>query len=93
MNLACVSVEQMAGKYLVKDRVSKTVYESPQFLSMLVGMCLFAIYDKAERLSYVKRFYYATSQFKISLPTPIMVGVHTPSCQFSSCVLIECDNS
>ncbi|WP_435978629.1 class 1a ribonucleoside-diphosphate reductase subunit alpha [Psychrobacter sp. DM4] len=93
MNLAYAAVEQMAGKYLVQDRVSKTVFESPQFLYMLVGMCLFANYDKAERLSYVKRFYDATSQFKISLPTPIMSGVRTPSRQFSSCVLIECGDS
>nr|WP_299039647.1 class 1a ribonucleoside-diphosphate reductase subunit alpha [uncultured Psychrobacter sp.] len=93
MNLAYAAVEQMAGKYLVQDRVTKTVYESPQFLYMLVGMCLFANYDKTERLSYVKRFYDATSQFKISLPTPIMSGVRTPSRQFSSCVLIECGDS
>ncbi|WP_352337843.1 class 1a ribonucleoside-diphosphate reductase subunit alpha [Psychrobacter sp. 16-MNA-CIBAN-0192] len=93
MNLAYAAVEQMAGKYLVQDRVSKTVFESPQFLYMLVGMCLFANYDKAERLSYVKRFYDATSQFKISLPTPIMSGVRTPSRQFSSCVLIECGDN
>ena len=93
MNLAYAAVEQMAGKYLVQDRVSKTVYESPQFLYMLVGMCLFANYDHAERLSYVKRFYDATSQFKISLPTPIMSGVRTPSRQFSSCVLIECGDN
>ncbi|MES1964641.1 ribonucleoside-diphosphate reductase subunit alpha [Psychrobacter sp. AH5] len=93
MNLAYAAVEQMAGKYLVQDRVTKTVYESPQFLYMLVGMCLFANYDKGERLNYVKRFYDATSQFKISLPTPIMSGVRTPSRQFSSCVLIECGDS
>ncbi|WP_201609928.1 class 1a ribonucleoside-diphosphate reductase subunit alpha [Psychrobacter submarinus] len=93
MNLAYAAVEQMAGKYLVQDRVTKRVYESPQFLYMLVGMCLFANYDKTERLSYVKRFYDATSQFKISLPTPIMSGVRTPSRQFSSCVLIECGDS
>ncbi|OXL26851.1 class 1a ribonucleoside-diphosphate reductase subunit alpha [Psychrobacter sp. DAB_AL32B] len=93
MNLAYAAVEQMAGKYLVQDRVSKTVFESPQFLYMLVGMCLFASYDKSERLDYVKRFYDATSQFKISLPTPIMSGVRTPSRQFSSCVLIECGDN
>ncbi|ALF58973.1 class 1a ribonucleoside-diphosphate reductase subunit alpha [Psychrobacter urativorans] len=93
MNLAYAAVEQMAGKYLVQDRVSKTVYESPQFLYMLVGMCLFANYEKGERLNYVKRFYDATSQFKISLPTPIMSGVRTPSRQFSSCVLIECGDN
>ncbi|KRG34422.1 MULTISPECIES: class 1a ribonucleoside-diphosphate reductase subunit alpha [unclassified Psychrobacter] len=93
MNLAYAAVEQMAGKYLVQDRVNKTVFESPQFLYMLVGMCLFSRYDKSDRLDYVKRFYDATSQFKISLPTPIMAGVRTPSRQFSSCVLIECGDS
>ena len=93
MNLAYAAVEQMAGKYLVQDRVSKTVFESPQFLYMLVGMCLFASYEKSERLDYVKRFYDATSEFKISLPTPIMSGVRTPSRQFSSCVLIECGDN
>lgn len=97
MNLAYAAVEQMAGKYLVQDRVSKKVYESPQFLYMLVAMCLFSgydkQYDKATRLDFVKRFYDATSQFVISLPTPIMSGVRTPTRQFSSCVLIECDDS
>jgi len=82
---------------LVQDRVTKQVFESPQFLYMLVGMCLFASYDKqydkAARLDYIKRFYDTTSTFKISLPTPIMSGVRTPSRQFSSCVLIECDDS
>lgn len=93
MNLAYAAVEQMMGKYLVQDRVSKQVFESPQFLYMLVGMCLFAEYDKKERMDYVKRFYDATSNFIISLPTPIMAGVRTPSRQFSSCVLIECGDS
>lgn len=93
MNFAYAAVEQMMGKYLVQDRVSKTVYESPQFLYMLVGMCLFANYDKSNRLDYVKRFYDATSNFYISLPTPIMSGVRTPTRQFSSCVLIECDDN
>lgn len=93
MNLAYAAVEQMMGKYLVQDRVTKKVFESPQFLYMLVGMCLFANYDKSERLDYVKRFYDATSNFYISLPTPIMSGVRTPTRQFSSCVLIECDDN
>lgn len=93
MNLAYAAVEQMMGKYLVQDRVTKQVYESPQFLYVLVGMCLFAAYDKAERLDYVKRFYDATSNFYISLPTPIMSGVRTPTRQFSSCVLIECGDN
>lgn len=93
MNLAYAAVEQMMGKYLVQDRVTKQVFESPQFLYILVGMCLFASYDKSVRLDFVKRFYDATSNFYISLPTPIMAGVRTPTRQFSSCVLIECGDS
>ena len=90
---AYAAVKQLEGKYLVQDRVTKKVFESPQFLYMLVAMCLFAHYPVATRLSYVLRFYHAVSTFKISLPTPIMSGVRTPSRQFSSCVLIECGDS
>lgn len=93
LNFAYAAVKQMEGKYLVQDRVTKQVFESPQFLYMLVGMCLFAKYEQSKRLDFVKRFYDATSLFKISLPTPIMAGVRTPSRQFSSCVLIECEDS
>ena len=87
------AVKQLEGKYLVQNRVSRQIFESPQFLYILVAMCLFAKYPKDTRLGYVKRFYDAISEFKISLPTPIMSGVRTPSRQFSSCVLIECDDS
>ena len=90
---AYAAVKQLEGKYLVQDRVTKKVFESPQFLYMLVAMCLFAHYPATTRLSYVLRFYHAVSTFKISLPTPIMSGVRTPSRQFSSCVLIECGDS
>ncbi len=93
LNFAYAAVKQLEGKYLVQNRVTKQVYESPQFLYMLVGMCLFAGYPAKTRLGYVKRFYDAASTFKLSLPTPIMAGVRTPSRQFSSCVLIECDDS
>ncbi len=87
------AVKQLEGKYLVQDRVKGEIYESAQFLYVLVAACLFAHYPKATRLDYVKRFYDATSTFKISLPTPIMSGVRTPTRQFSSCVLIECADS
>ncbi|WP_304335120.1 class 1a ribonucleoside-diphosphate reductase subunit alpha, partial [Conchiformibius steedae] len=87
------AVKQLEGKYLVQNRVTRQIYESPQFLYVLVAMCLFAKYPKSERLDYVKKFYDAVSLFKISLPTPIMSGVRTPTRQFSSCVLIECDDS
>ncbi|MCO6504021.1 MAG: ribonucleoside-diphosphate reductase subunit alpha [Snodgrassella sp.] len=93
MSFSYAAVKQLDGKYLVQNRVTKQIYESPQFLYMLVAMCLFARYPQATRLNYVKKFYDAISNFKISLPTPIMAGVRTPTRQFSSCVLIECDDS
>ncbi|USD39536.1 class 1a ribonucleoside-diphosphate reductase subunit alpha [Ferrimonas sp. SCSIO 43195] len=93
MDFSYAAVKQLEGKYLVQNRVTGEVFESAQFLYMLVAACLFANYPKANRLDYVKRFYDATSKFKISLPTPIMSGVRTPTRQFSSCVLIECGDS
>ena len=92
MKFSYAAVKQLEGKYLVQNRVSGEVYESPQFLYILVGMCLFQEYEKNERMDIVKRFYDAASTFKISLPTPIMAGVRTPTRQFSSCVLIETDD-
>jgi ribonucleoside-diphosphate reductase alpha chain len=93
MNFSYVAVKQLEGKYLVQNRVTGEIFESPQILYMLVAACLFADYPQETRLSYVKRFYDATSLFKLSLPTPIMSGVRTPTRQFSSCVLIECGDS
>lgn len=93
LDFSYAAVKQLEGKYLVQNRVTGEIFESPQFLYMLVAMCLFANYPKATRLDYVKRFYHATSKFKLSLPTPIMSGVRTPTRQFSSCVLIECGDS
>ena len=93
LNFSYAAVKQLEGKYLIQNRVTGEIYESAQFLYLLVSACLFADYDKDVRLDYVKRFYDATSQFKISLPTPIMSGVRTPTRQFSSCVLIEADDS
>ena len=93
MNFSYAAVKQLEGKYLVQNRVSGEIYESAQFLYVLVAACLFAKYPKAERLDYIKRFYDAASTFKLSLPTPIMAGVRTPTRQFSSCVLIETGDS
>lgn len=93
LNFSYAAVKQLEGKYFVQNRVSGEIYESAQFLYMLVATCLFAKYPKDSRLDYIKRFYDATSMFKISLPTPIMSGVRTPTRQFSSCVLIECGDS
>ncbi|SUA51529.1 Ribonucleoside-diphosphate reductase 1 subunit alpha [Oligella ureolytica] len=93
LTFAYAAVNQLEGKYLIQNRVTGEIFESPQFLYILVAACLFSKYPKETRLQYVKDFYDATSTFKISLPTPIMAGVRTPTRQFSSCVLIECDDS
>ncbi len=93
LNFSYAAVKQLEGKYLVQNRVTGQIYESAQFLYILVAASLFAKYPKEQRLDYIKRFYDAVSSFKISLPTPIMAGVRTPTRQFSSCVLIECGDS
>jgi len=93
MSFSYAAVKQLEGKYLLQNRVSGAIYESPQQLYMLVAACLFSKYPQATRLDYVKRFYDACSEFKLSLPTPIMAGVRTPTRQFSSCVLIETGDS
>ncbi|RUO38416.1 ribonucleoside-diphosphate reductase subunit alpha [Aliidiomarina shirensis] len=93
LDFSYAAVKQLEGKYLVQNRITGVVYESAQFLYILVAACLFAKYPQEKRLDYIRRFYDATSQFKISLPTPIMSGVRTPTRQFSSCVLIECGDS
>ena len=86
-------MEQFRGKYLVQDRRTKEHYETPQMLYMMVAATLFINYPKETRMKYVKDYYDAISQFYISLPTPIMAGVRTPTRQFSSCVLIESGDS
>lgn len=93
LNFAYAGIKQMESKYLVQNRVTKRVYESPQVAFVLIPTCLFADYPSETRLDYIKKFYDALSLFKISLPTPIMAGVRTPTRQFSSCTVIDCDDS
>lgn len=93
LNFSYAAVKQLEGKYLVQNRVTGEVYESPQFLYVLIAASLFASYPKDQRLDIIERFYEAASTFKLSLPTPLMSGVRTPTRQFSSCVLIESDDS
>ena len=93
LTFSYAAVKQLEGKYLVQDRVTGRIYESAQFLYVLVAACLFAHYPRETRMGYIERFYHAVSTFKLSLPTPIMSGIRTPTRQFSSCVLIECGDS
>ena len=86
-------LRQVADKYLVQDRSSGQVYETPQFMYMLIAMTMFAEYDRETRLNYIKRYYDAISRHKINIPTPIMGGVRTPIRQFASCVLVDIDDT
>ena len=86
-------LRQVADKYLVQDRSSGQVYETPQFMYMLIAMTMFAEYDRGIRLNYIKRYYDAISKHKINIPTPIMGGVRTPIRQFASCVLVDIDDT
>ncbi len=88
-HLTYVAMEQLRGKYLVQNRVSGEIYETPQMAYALIGAILFANYPKEVRLHWAKKYYDAISTHQISLPTPVMAGVRTGQRQFSSCVLIE----
>ena len=88
-----VGWEQFRGKYLVKNRITGKIYETPQFVYILIAMVLFNKCDKNIRLEKIKDFYDNLSTFVISLPSPILAGVRTPLKQFSSCVLIDCGDS
>ena len=90
--LTYAAMEQFRGKYLIRNRVTNKFYETPQMAFMLIAMTLFQNYTK-DRIKWVKDLYDAISTFDISLPTPIMAGVRSPQRQFSSCVLIETDDS
>jgi len=92
-NITYVGMEQFRGKYLVQNRVTGEIFETPQIAYMMIAATLFANYPTETRLKYVKEYYDAISNFDISLPTPIMAGLRTPQRQFSSCVLIETDDS
>lgn len=92
-NFAYVAMEQWRGKYLIQNRVTGEIFETPQMAYMLIAATLFQSYDKAIRLSWIKKYYDQASLGNISLPTPVMSGVRTPQRQFSSCVLIEAGDS
>ena len=86
-------LRQVVDKYLVQDRSSGAIYETPQFMYVLISMTIFAKYPKETRLSYVQKYYRAISKHKINIPTPIMGGVRTPLRQFASCVLVDIDDT
>ena len=86
-------LRQVADKYLVQDRSSGEVYETPQFMYLLISATIFADYPKETRLDYVRRYYNAISKHRVNIPTPIMGGVRTPLRQFASCVLVDVDDT
>ena len=86
-------LRQVVDKYLVQDRSSGQVYETPQFMYMMIALTMFAEYPKDTRMDYVHRYYNAISKHRINIPTPIMAGVRTPLRQFASCVLVDVDDT
>ena len=86
-------LRQVVDKYLVQDRSTGKVYETPQFMYIMIALTIFRDYPKETRLSYVRRYYDAISKHKINIPTPIMAGVRTPLRQFASCVLVDIDDT
>ena len=92
-NFTYAGLRQVVDKYLVQDRSSGDIYESPQMMYMMIAATLFAEYPEATRMQYVRRYYDATSLFKINIPTPVMAGVRTPLRQFASCVLVDSDDT
>ena len=92
-NFTYAGLRQIVDKYLVQDRSSGQIFEPPQYMYMMIAATLFANYPKEDRLYYVRRYYDATSLFKINIPTPVMAGVRTPVRQFASCVLVDSDDT
>ena len=86
-------LRQVVDKYLVQDRSFGTLYETPQFMYLMIAATIFSKYPKETRLDYVKKYYDAISKHKINIPTPIMAGVRTPLRQFASCVLVDVDDT
>ena len=86
-------LRQVVDKYLVQDRSSGKLYETPQFMYLLIAATIFSKYPQETRLDYVKKYYDAISKHKINIPTPIMAGVRTPLRQYASCVLVDIDDT
>ena len=86
-------LRQVVDKYLVQDRSNSKVYETPQFMYMMIAATIFSKYPKETRLDYIRKYYNAISRHRINIPTPIMAGVRTPLRQFASCVLVDADDS
>jgi len=92
-NFTYAGIRQVVDKYLVQDRSSGKIYETPQYMYMMIAATLFANYPKETRMHYVRKYYDATSLFKVNIPTPVMAGVRTPVRQFASCVLVDSDDT
>ena len=93
MGFTYAGLRQVVDKYLVQDRSSGKLYETPQYMYIMVAATLFQDYPTETRLDYVRRYYTAISKGKINVPTPVLAGVRTPIRQFASCVLVDADDT
>ena len=92
-NFTYAGLRQVVDKYLCQDRSTGQIFETPQLMYMMIAATLFANYPAETRMHYVRRYYDATSLFKVNIPTPVMAGVRTPVRQFASCVLVDSDDT
>ena len=92
-NFTYAGLRQVVDKYLCQDRSSGEIFETPQFMYMMIAATLFAQYPAETRMHYVRRYYDATSLFRVNIPTPVMAGVRTPVRQFASCVLVDSNDT
>ena len=92
-NFTYAGMRQVVDKYLVQDRSNGEIFETPQYMYMMIAATLFANYPRETRMHYVRRYYDATSLFRVNIPTPVMAGVRTPVRQFASCVLVDSDDT
>jgi ribonucleoside-diphosphate reductase alpha chain len=87
------AIEQLVEKYLVKNRATKEIYETPQIRYMIAAATVFHKEEpNSARMRYIKDYYNAASDGLFTLATPVLAGLGTPTKQFSSCVLIRSDD-
>ena len=87
------AIEQLIEKYLVRNRATKEIYETPQVRYMIAAATVFHKEEpNSARMKYIKEYYNAASDGLFTLATPVLAGLGTPTKQFSSCVLIRSDD-
>ena len=87
------AIAQLIEKYLVRNRATHQIYETPQIRYMVAAATVFHKEEPATaRMKFIKEYYVCASDSLFTLATPVLAGLGTPTKQFSSCVLIKADD-